>query len=302
LEQWAGTQLVLRSRAPVALTPAGERLVVRARELLALADDALQDIRSGEDGAAGALCVAAPQSLCAALLAPLGARLARTLPALRLAIQECNSADTADAVRQGSVQLGLVHGRPRDEAGLHIEVIARDQPVAVMAEGHPLAAHDAVPLHALAATPLVATSAGCRYRDYLDTLLLQADEPPTIRAEADGVPSLLRMVHAGLGAAVLPRRSIDAGWAARLALRPLAAAADGLPICLLTRAGSVRSPALAALIDSLQQAASDEAVAALDMEHGARGVAIAHEEQHGVRDVPGAAHAADGQPGRHLGQ
>lgn len=45
LEERAGTPLLERSTRHVALTPAGERLLVRARELLALHDTALRELR-----------------------------------------------------------------------------------------------------------------------------------------------------------------------------------------------------------------------------------------------------------------
>lgn len=301
LEHAVGQPLFVRTNNTLALTPAGERLAVRARELLALADDTLRELRSGEE-AGGSITVAAPQTLCTTMLVPLAAQLAQVLPALRVTVQEKNSSQTAQAVRQGTAHLGLVHGWPRDAAGLHVEAIARDQPVVAMPPGHALAERVDVTLEALATELLVATAPGCRYREYLDSLLLQTQGPAHIRAEADGVPSLLRMVGAGLGVAVLPRRSVDSQAATQLALRPLANAGEGLPICLLLREGGAPNRALSELAERLRQVASDEPVPALDVQHGPGGVAVAHEEDHGVRDVLGRAHAAGGQAGGLLRQ
>lgn len=302
LEHSVGQALFVRKHNALALTPAGERLVVRARELLALADDTLRDVRADGEGDGGTLVVAAPQTLCATLLAPVGAQLAHALPGLQLVVQERNSSDTAQAVREGTADLGVVHGWPRDDAGLRVQLLTRDEPVVVMAPGHPFAREPAVALAALADAPLVVTGAGCRYRDYLDGLLQQAARQPLVRAQADDVASLLGMVAAGLGIAVLPRRSIDPRWAERLALRPLAPAGEGLPICLLTRAGQRVRPVSERFAGQLRLRASGEAVPALDVQHGAGGVAVAHEEEQGVGNVVRGADTAHRQARGHPGQ
>lgn len=293
LEHSVGQPLFVRHNNRLALTPTGERLAVRASELLALADDAFRMVRDNADAPARSIRVAAPQTLCAGLLTPMLLRFADQHPDARVAIQEKNSADTAQAVLDGTADVGLVHGWPAPDARLRAARIARDLPVVVMSAGHALAAAPAVDPAALAAFPLVATLPGCRYRQYLDTLVQQSPVRPRLRAEADNVPALVRMVSAGLGISVLPRMAVAAAMApametaaeaainpaagsARVDTRPLSAAGDGLPICLLT-ANGVPAPHVAAFIKLLEAAVagSGEPVSALDVQHRAGGVAIA---------------------------
>ncbi|WP_313621696.1 LysR family transcriptional regulator [Achromobacter sp.] len=276
LEHSLGQALFVRSNNRLALTAAGERLAVRARELLTLADDALRAIRDNVGESPGSIRVAAPQTLCACLLTPMLLQFAQRYPSAQVAIQERNSADTVQAVLDGTADVGLIHGWPASDAKLRASLIARDMPVVVMPAGHELAAAEAVAPDALAAFPLIATMPGCRYRQYLDVLVQQAPVRPRIRAEADSVPALMQMVSAGMGVAVLPRLAVDtAPLSARVETRPLSSAGEGLPICLLS---PERTPAphVSAFIKLLEAAVaySDEPVSALDMEHRAGRIAV----------------------------
>jgi DNA-binding transcriptional LysR family regulator len=280
LEHAVGRALFVRQNNRLELTAAGEALVVRARELLALADDALQSVRDEGAPPAAALRLAAPAALCAGLLAPLAGGLLDAQPRLRLLLQEMHSAATAQAVAEGAVDLGVVHGWPqRDD--VQAERIGTDHPVVVMPAGHALAGEARVAADALAAWPLLLTGSGCRYRAYLDGLLAHASVPPRVRAEAGDVRSLLQMAERGLGVAVLPSCAVPATAGAQgLLTRPLDAAASGLPVCLLTRAGAALGRPAAGFAALLRERcnALDQPVAAFDVQHRAGRVAVFDQE------------------------
>ena len=277
LEESVGQALFVRQNNRLQLTPAGEKLAVRARELLALADDAYREVRDNVDDPSGPIRVAAPQTLCTSVLVPQLLHFADQYPNTQVTVHERNSLATAQAVLDGSADLGLVHGWPASDTQLRVEVIARDRPVVVMPPDHPLGTVADIRPEALAAYPLIATMEGCRYREFLEARLQEAPEQPHIRAVADSVAALVQMVSAGLGISILPRMAMDpALTAARVQWRPLSTDGDGLPICLLTAA---REPArrVAAFIQMIRLAAdsSDQAMPAIDVQHGARRVAIA---------------------------
>lgn len=293
LEEAVGQPLFVRQNNRLQLTPAGEKLAVRARELLALADDTFREVRDNAAEPTGTIRVAAPQTLCTSILVPQLLHFAATHPDAQVAVQERNSQATAQAVLNGTADLGLVHGWPASDANLHVEVITRDMPVVVFSAGHPLGLSSGlVTPDALAALPLVVTMEGCRYREYLEALLQEAPARPRIRGVADSVPALMQMVSAGLGVSILPRMAMNpagtmpgpSGGAMkpaearpRVEWRPLATrSGDGLPICLLTQP---RPPArhVAAFIDMIRLAAtpSDEPMPAVHVQHRAGRVAIA---------------------------
>lgn len=277
LEESVGQALFIRQNNRLQLTAAGEKLAARARELLAMADDAFQEVRDNVDDPGGTIRVAAPQTLCTSVLLPQLLHFAGMHPATQVVVQERNSTATAQAVLNGTADLGLVHGWPTNDANLRAEVIVRDMPVVVLPPGHPLSRGADIRPEALAAFPLIVTMEGCRYREYLEALLHEAPVRPRIRGVADSVPALMQMVSAGLGVSILPRMAMDpAVTAAGVPWRPLSTGGEGLPICLLTLH---RAPTrqVAAFIERIRLAAtiSDEPMPAIDMQHGASRVAIA---------------------------
>lgn len=277
LEESVGQALFIRENNRLQLTSAGEKLAVRARELLAMADDAFREVRDKVDDPGGTIRVAAPQTLCTSVLVPQLLHFAGMHPEMQVAVQERNSMATAQAVLNGTADLGLVHGWPVKDANLRAEVIARDMPVVVLSPGHPLSQATHIRPEALAAFPLIVTMEGCRYREYLEALLQQAPVRPHIRGVADSVPALMQMVCAGLGVAILPRMAMDPGVTAEhVQWRPLSTGGEGLPICLLTLH---RAPTrqVAAFIERIRLAAtiSDQPLPAINMQHGAGRVAIA---------------------------
>jgi DNA-binding transcriptional LysR family regulator len=304
LEASIGRPLFIRSNNRLSLTPTGRGLVERARGLLAVAEEAFDAVRDNVDVPAGTIRVAAPQTLCSSLLLPLLAVHARQYPTTRVVVQERNSAATARAVLDGAADLGVVHGWPGgDDHELQIELIARDRALVVLPPGHALCGATDVTPASLAAYPLIVTAPGCRYRTYIEALLQHAPVRPFLRGEADSVPSLLQMVGAGLGVAVLPGRAVERSAAGSLEVRPLSGA-EGLPICLLVRRHQVARPQVAAVAAAVRLAAagSDEPVAAVDVQHRAGGVAVAKKEDDGVGDVLRRSNPAHRQPFGHRGQ
>lgn len=307
LEETVGQPLFIRQNNRLQLTSAGEKLAIRARELLALADDTFREVRDNAADPAGTIRVAAPQTLCTSILVPQLLHFAAAHPDAQVAVQERNSQATAQAVLNGTADLGLVHGWPASDANLHVEVITRDMPVVVFPPGHPLSlSSDRITPEALAPFPLIVTMEGCRYREYLEALLQEAPARPRIRGVADSVPALIQMVSAGLGVSILPRMAMNSAGTMsdlsgavtrssetepglsggvtkpteippRVEWRPLATSSgEGLPICLLTQP---RQPArhVAAFIEMIRLAAtqSDEPMPAIHMQHRAGRVAIA---------------------------
>jgi len=148
LERVLGTQLFTRTTRRVALTPAGERLLVRARELLALHDATLRELRP------------AARTYVADLLSQ-GRRTGLTvLDAARAAAPDVDfrgmysggMARTVSGLLAGTIDVGFGRadwtGR-RPSAALEAELI-RFEPLAVLLpDDHALAGLDAVPLAAL---------------------------------------------------------------------------------------------------------------------------------------------------------
>jgi len=120
LEQWAGTSLVARGRAPVELTPAGEALLVEAEPLLT----ALVRMRArwrGEPKAATAgatVRVGTGRTLAHSLVADWLARLRPVWRAHRVEVRTAAMAEVAAAFERGETDLLVCYEHPALSVGL----------------------------------------------------------------------------------------------------------------------------------------------------------------------------------------
>ena len=86
LESDLGVSLILRSTRSFALTPAGQKLFDRSRNILEEVKSAREELRGEAEGAAGHMRIGAPADLVCTMLMPLLARHARVTEGLSLSI------------------------------------------------------------------------------------------------------------------------------------------------------------------------------------------------------------------------
>jgi DNA-binding transcriptional LysR family regulator len=259
LERQLGVRLFTRTTRRVALTPDGERLLVRARELLALHDQTVQELHGPGEG----------RPLLVDLLAE-GHTPTRVLHAARrhaphaelvaryhggfgaaLALLLAGRLDVAFGRSEGL-------GRPFPAAQL-VRRLVRLEPLALLLPAEdPLAARDAVPLAALAGTQ-VDTSAGNEQAPEwadLGARLLAAfgAQPSPPHPHAAGLEETVRHLRAeGLPILTMSERSLAPG----VVVRPLT---DPVPLYPWTMVHhrELRHPALDALRAGADQLARRE--------------------------------------------
>ncbi|MFI7132018.1 LysR family transcriptional regulator [Nonomuraea sp. NPDC050153] len=206
LERQVGGALFLRTGRGLRPTPAGEALVRRARTVLAEAQAALDDARLAGQGLSGRFTVTFAGS---GINGPLGAalgRLRRELPRVDLRLQESfNDAEMSDAVLSGQCDLA-VQRLPARDARLTTQVWWHEPLTLFLPAGHPLAyGPEPAPLTALGQIPLVIWPREVSPRSYDEIIALchQAAVVPRVGAEGRSSQTLLALVAAGFGAAVL---------------------------------------------------------------------------------------------------
>jgi DNA-binding transcriptional LysR family regulator len=201
LEQELGQPLV--HRRPVRATPAGERLAEHAARVLLRLDVARSELASLGQASGeirvGACPMAAPRLLAAALR-----DLRSANPLLRVTVRSADPRSAVTDVASGAIDAALADGitAPNEplhltDAGLLSATAMAETPLLVtLAVDHPLGSRLSIDLNMLADAPWVAG-------------LALAGRGPVIPAQHvvyDGVdlPTLLALVAAGLGAALLP--------------------------------------------------------------------------------------------------
>lgn len=199
LEAQAGQALLLRSKAGVVPTAAGQRLLVHARRLLSLSEEAWRDLR----GVAlqGTLRLGVTDYFRPVELAGLLARMQARYPGVRLQVTVQKSSQVELGYGQGEFDVGLTMRLPgpaggRGDAG---GSMLRREPLhwmgAVQSLDPPPAAN--VPLR------LLALPDTCSLHQFTVALLQRRRVPFVIALVASGVAGLQSALAAGLGVACL---------------------------------------------------------------------------------------------------
>ena len=206
LEQELGTPLLVRSRAGVSLTPAGEALVAPARQALRDVETAAAAVAAVRGLVAGRLDIAALPTLAADPVAELVGRFHRGHPAVTVRLAAPNDTEElAEAVRSGASEVGLTD-EAADAPGLVAHPLVEQALLAVSPPRRRGEARDDRPLRLarLAGTPLVLTPAGSSLRAVVDAATTAAGVEPEVAVETAQREALIPLVLGGSGTTFLP--------------------------------------------------------------------------------------------------
>ena len=212
LEQQLGVDLLDRSDRVLALTPAGQLLLDRGRELLATADRTFEAVRARDVAAVGRLRVGMAPTARYGLGAALLAACAQEAPAVMLYPQEDTTGALLRSVRAGTLDVAVAFCPPADGlAGVAFEPLGDEPAVVHMRADHPLAGRPSVGLEELAGDVLLVAesveSGGFTAR----VLELCAARGLSPRTRPDPYPDLgLQAVREGLGVVVYVRSAFPA--------------------------------------------------------------------------------------------
>jgi DNA-binding transcriptional LysR family regulator len=191
----------LFTRGDVALTPAGEALLPRARSILADVDTARREVHDLIGLRRGRVRLGATPSLCTSLLPRVLRDFHDEHPGVELYVTQGGSHDLVRDLGRGDLDLALiVLPAEGTEAGLLAEPILREP--LVVASGEPIAG----PLRVtdLRDRPLVMFRAGYNLRDDALAAFRQAGIVPRYAVEGGELDAVLGFVEAGLGVALVP--------------------------------------------------------------------------------------------------
>jgi len=221
LERIVEAPLLDRTSRSVRLTPAGRSFLPEARRILKLAESASQVARRIAQGKTGSIKIGFTATTAYGFVPDLIAACRTQLPEVDLSLKEMVSGDQLEALMSGQIDIGLLRppiGRPEFSA---MRVVAERLLVAVP-QGHALAAHDAVVPRDLDDHPFIMYSPHeSRYfHDLVVTLFTRADTRPRYVQHLSQIHSILAMVCAGLGVAIVPEAAANLNFRG-VELRPL---------------------------------------------------------------------------------
>jgi DNA-binding transcriptional LysR family regulator len=257
LEREAGVPLLRRAGRGVVLTPAGADLAARTESVLALLEEASAALAAGRTDLTGELRIGAFTTAVRTLLPGALVALGTRYPRLELHVTELDPADAPDALRTAALDIALVHEYDyvpaEPDPALDTEPLLTET---IFLASAALPAGDDDPVRRCRNVPWIVASPGTLCHLMAVRLCQAAGFTPKVRHHADDFATVLALVAAGQGVALVPELA--------LADRPAAVELTALPARRRTRiayrAGSGGHPAISACAAALR-----EAVAAYDV-------------------------------------
>ncbi len=208
LEDGLGVQIFERTTRSVVITAEGLRLLKEARHLMEQADAAEARWRRLGRKGGQVLRLGAIDTAASVLVPQLLQAVHAAHPDLRIQLTEERSIKLIPRLLAGNLDLALVRpGLKPFHRRLRGHLLLHESPVVVLPPGHALTGRDIVHIRDLAETPLIVPDR--RSRPHSHDLVLGLFEhegiEPRIIQNADEKQTMLNMVAAGIGAAIVPR-------------------------------------------------------------------------------------------------
>ncbi|WP_416975248.1 LysR family transcriptional regulator [Streptomyces sp. 4F14] len=255
LERETRTVLLEREGRGVRLTDEAWQLADTAQELLAIVERAETGLEERRGLPAGRLTIAAFASAARGLMPSVLADLARRHPALDARLTEVDPHLSVDLAAKGAVDLVIAHDwdiAPLPApAGLEQAHFGDDLCDLLVPESHPFAGRTAVTREELGNERWICQPPGRVCHDWLLRTLRSAGHEPDVVHQADENPTLVALVAAGLGVALIPRlgRGPLPPGVVEVALEPVPVRR----LYALWRTGAARRPAIAETVRTLRE-------------------------------------------------
>lgn len=206
LEADLGAQLFDRSNRSVALTPVGELLLERARQILALAERSRDAVRSAARGDEGSLTVGFTAASSISVLGPLLARFRQHIPRIEIDLRERVTNQQLAEIERGSIDIGLVRNAPHQDPGMQSRELFVEHLAAALPAGHELAGSDEpIRLDDLVAEPMIGYARPDSEYFVRKTQALLGARDVRVAFHVTQILSLLALVGMGLGFGLVPR-------------------------------------------------------------------------------------------------
>ncbi len=210
LEHVLGVKLLDRTSRTVKLTPAGRVFLLEARRILRLTESAALATRRIATGEAGTITLGFTAASGYSFLPRLLLQRASAAPNIHVALKEMVSAEQIESLLTGRIDVGLLRP-PIARSEFTTLKVASEGLVAALPVGDGRLAQASLSLADFDDAPLVMYAPeGARYfHDMLDGLFKAARVTPRVVQSLSQIHSMLALVRAGIGAAVVPEAAMS---------------------------------------------------------------------------------------------
>lgn len=205
LEADLEVELFDRSTRPITLTGAGLALLRESRAILSQVARAEAIARREGARDAGRMVIGITGTAALEFASPVLKVLARRRPNVQLSLREMSSPAQLAALENGEIHIGFVRPPVLDER-MSIRLVHKEAFYVALPSDHPKAADDGISLAELSGTPLVIfdREEAPGFRDLMLHVCRAAGYAPTTIQDAPQMTTMLCLVGAGLGCALVP--------------------------------------------------------------------------------------------------
>jgi LysR family hydrogen peroxide-inducible transcriptional activator len=241
LEQALGAQLIERDRQNVSVTPIGKEVVERAIKLLAGAEDLVQYSQHSGLAMTGTIKLGIIPTIAPFLLPKVLPAMRKQYKNLQITLREDLTANLLQRVVNHQLDFALI-ALPYPTEGLLVKELFSDEFWLVAHANEPALKMPDVKVSASLSEKILLLEEGHCLRDHSLKACRQKEVSNNYGVEATSLLTLVQMVEAGLGVALLPEMAIKGGIldGTTLLARPLAQPAPKRHICLVARQTTAR--------------------------------------------------------------
>ncbi|MEE1750615.1 hydrogen peroxide-inducible genes activator [Streptomyces sp. NPDC006641] len=209
LEEALGVQLIERTTRKVLLSPAGERLAVRARAVLEAVGELMEEAEAVRAPFTGVLRLGVIPTVAPYLLPTVLRLVHERYPELDLQVHEEQTSSLLEGLAAGRLDL-LLLAVPLGVPGVTELPLFDEDFVLVMEKDHWLGGRADIPREALRELPLLLLDEGHCLRDQALDICREAGrtEGAPVTTTAAGLSTLVQLVAGGLGVTLLPRTAV----------------------------------------------------------------------------------------------
>lgn len=259
LEATLGAQLVERDRQTVLMTPVGQEISRRARDLLAAAQDLTDFAAGAQEPMTGSLRLGIIPTIAPFILPQSLKQLRERYPALRLALREDLTANLITRLEEGLLDFALI-ALPYETANLLVEPLFDDPLWLVGRTGDPEVRPEIfTPAHLLNDRLLLLEEGHC-LRDHTLYACGNKTRHASVKMEATSLLTLVQMIESGLGIGLVPEMAVNSGLtdSPGLMARPMSKPSPSRTIALVARSSSSRLKEMKALADVIRETSHTE--------------------------------------------
>ncbi|HKV00057.1 MAG TPA: hydrogen peroxide-inducible genes activator [Vineibacter sp.] len=255
LETTLGTTLIERDRRSATPTPIGGEIVVRARRLLAEAEDLVDLARGAAAPLSGPLRIGVIPTIAPYLLPDLLPLLRQRYPDLQPFLVEDQTARLVERLSAGALDVAVL-ALPYDLPRLATLALFDDPFVVAAPAGHGLLKQKTVDPASLAGETLLLLADGHCLREHALSACGLGRDTTGRAVEATSLSTLIHMVDSGLGVTLLPAMAIRAGAlrGTRIETRPLDGPDASRTVGLAWRASSAQEQSYTLLGEVIREA------------------------------------------------